>query len=477
MKKTNCTLVALFGALSLIFTPPASTAENARAGQKASDEQSSGRPTLNFHKPLIPVTKDLVLKNGLRVIVSEDHSVPVASLVVIYDVGSRDETKGKSGFAHLFEHMMFEGSENVPKGAFFGYVQSNGGQLNASTHADFTDYFEKLPSNKIELALWLEADRMRSLKVTEENFKNQLETVKEEKRLRIDNQPYMPAAVKAEEMIFDNWHNGHPVIGYFEDLEASKVQDVKSFFDTYYSPNNAVMAIVGDVNASEIESLVRKYFESIPSHQAPERPDVNEPLQTKPKYLKVEDNQAKMPAFWLAWKAPPRRHRDSFVLSLIERMLTSGPSSRLYRRLVKDDQVALKVRGSYEERRGPSEYDIFVVFKPGKDPESIRKIIKEELGKLKETPVSPHELEKAKNQVLQTLFSSASYYSLQRSIGRGERLAQYASFYKDPGLMDADVEAYLKVTPADVQQVAARLFTEAGTTTVDVIPKKEGEKK
>src|SRR5277367_3326066 len=202
----------------------------------------------DFKSPLIPVSKDFKLANGLRVVISEDHSVPVAALAIVYDVGARNERKGRSGFAHLFEHMMFEGSENVGKTEHFKYVESAGGTLNASTHADFTNYFEKLPSNQIELALWLESDRIRSLKVTEENFQNQLETVKEEKRLRIDNEPYGLASIKMEELLFDNWANGHPVIGDFKDLESSTIGDVRKFFKTYYAPNNAVMAIVGDFN-------------------------------------------------------------------------------------------------------------------------------------------------------------------------------------------------------------------------------------
>jgi len=440
-----------------------------RPDTKRQIAQAASTEKPKLPKPLIPITKDFKLENGLRVIVSEDHSVPVASFVLIYDVGARDEKKTKSGFAHLFEHMMFEGSDNVPKGAFFKHVQASGGQLNASTHADFTDYYEKLPSNQIELAFWLESDRMRSLKVTEENFKNQLDTVKEEKRLRIDNQPYMPAALKTEETIFDNWANAHPVIGSTEDLEGSTVADVKQFFDTYYAPNNATIAVVGDVKSDEIEELAKKYFGSIPSQKPPERPNLDEPKQEKAKYLKIEDNQAKMPAFWMAWKAPQRRDKDSFTLNMIQSILTGGASSRLYQRLVKDDQVALKIQSSYEERRGPSEFDIFCVLKKS-DAETVRKIILEELQKLKDTPVSASELEKAKNKTLASFFSSSSYSSLQRSLGRGEILAQYASFYGDPTLVDQDVEAYLNVTADDVQALAKKIFTPEGITICDVVP-------
>ena len=197
---------------------------------------------------------------------------------------------------------MFEGSENVAKTEHFKYVQSSGGTVNASTHADFTNYFEKVPSNQLELALWLESDRMRSLKVTAETFENQLQTVKEEKRLRIDNQPYVPANLKLEETVFDNWANAHPVIGSFDDLEASSVADVRKFFKTYYAPNNAVLAIVGDFNPTQAKAYVEKYFASIPSQPLPTPPSFAEPAQTKEKYLKVEDKHAQMPAFWMAWK-------------------------------------------------------------------------------------------------------------------------------------------------------------------------------
>ncbi|MBX9667234.1 MAG: insulinase family protein [Candidatus Obscuribacterales bacterium] len=474
-KSISCILALSFG-LTLTGTNRAN-AESPRAepprllaqAAAATAESESVKP-LSLKKPLVPITRDFTLDNGLRVIVSEDHTVPVASLVLIYDVGARDEKKGKSGFAHLFEHMMFEGSANVPKGAFFKYVQASGGQLNASTHADFTDYFEKLPSNQIELAFWLESDRMRSLKVTQENFKNQLDTVKEEKRLRIDNQPYMPAALQAESLIFDNWSNAHPVIGSVEDLEASTVGDVQKFFDTYYAPNNAVIAVVGDVKADEIEALAKKYFASIPKQPAPQRPNLAEPAQTKPKYLKVEDKQAKVPAFWMAWKAPQRRDRESFALNLFQTIMTTGTSSRLYQRLVKDDQVALQVQSSYEERRGPSEYDFFVVYKPNSSAEAVRKTILEEVKKVQDNGVTAQELEKAKNKILQTFFSSSSYSSLQRSLGRGEMLAQYASFYGDPTLIDKDVETYLSLTAEDIQNIAKKVFTTDGITVVDVVP-------
>jgi predicted Zn-dependent peptidase len=424
----------------------------------------------DWKKPLIPVTKDFVLANGLRVLIAEDHSVPVAALAIVFDVGARNEEKGRSGFAHLFEHMMFEGSENVGKTEHFKFVESAGGSVNASTHPDFTNYWEKLPSNQIELALWLESDRMRSLKVTEENFLNQLETVKEEKRSRIDNQPYSPSHITFQETLFDNWKNGHPTIGSFTDLEASSVADVRQFFKTYYAPNNAVMAIVGDVDANQMQHLVEKYFSSIPRQPQAEKPDVSEPVQTKPKYVKVTDAHAQLPGFWIGFKAPARRDPDYFALGVLEKILSAGESSRLFQRMVKGDQVALRADMWYDERRGPGTFAGFFMYKPGNTPEKVREILWSELNKLKTEPPSDVELEKAKNLILRGLFAAGSHQSLQRSLGRAELLAEYTSFYGDPKYIDEDLEAYMKVTAADVQRAAQKVFMPEEVTVVDVDP-------
>jgi len=366
--------------------------------------------------------------------------------------------------------MMFEGSENVAKTEHFKFVESAGGSLNASTHNDFTNYFEKLPSNKIELALWLESDRMRSLKVTAENFENQLQTVKEEKRSRIDNQPYTPASLKFEEVLYDNWVNAHPVIGSFEDLDASSVSDIRQFFKTYYAPNNAVMAIVGDFNSDDMQKKVEKYFSSIPRQPAPPKPELAESQQTKEKYAKVEDPHAQLPAFWIGWKAPGKRDPDYYALGLLTNVLSEGESSRLYQRMIKGDQVALKADIGYDERRGPSALEGFVIYKPGNTAENVREIIWSEIDKLKNAPVSEDELQRAKNQVMRALFAAGSHTSLQRALGRAEMLAEYASFFGDPKLIDEDIDRYMKVTPAEVQRVAQKYFTKEGETVVDIVP-------
>jgi predicted Zn-dependent peptidase len=451
--------LAAFSSLMLICAQPA---------QSTGDAVSADKFVL--HHPLIPITQDFTLDNGLRVILSEDHSVPVAALAIVYDVGARNERKGRSGFAHLFEHMMFEGSENVGKTEHFKYVESAGGTLNASTHADFTNYFEKVPSNQLELALWLEADRMRSLKVTPENFENQLQTVKEEKRSSIDNQPYAPAELKLDELVFDNWSNAHPVIGDFKDLDESSIEDIRQFFRTYYAPNNATMAIVGDIDPAAVRKMVEKYFATIPRQPKPAQPVVTEPEQKSAKYLKVDDPHAQMPGFWLSFKAGGKRDPDYYALNILQNILSAGDSSRLYQRLVKGDQIALRADAGYEERRGPSMFETFILYKPGTTADQAREVVWSELNKLKNEPVSKEELDKAKNQILRSLFSSNSYSSLQRSLGRAEMLAEYGSFFGDPSLFDADVDAYLNVTTADVQRAAKKIFTKENSTVVDVVP-------
>src|SRR5579883_3375185 len=222
----------------------------------------------------IPVER-YSLPNGLRVVLSRDTAVPVVTVYMLYDVGARSEEKGRTGFAHLFEHMMFEGSANAPKGVHMSTVESNGGVLNGSTHPDFTDYYDVLPANKLSTALWLESDRMRSLSITDENLKNQKEAVKQERRLSFDNRPYSTAIVdRWPQLSFRNWQNYHSLIGSFEDLNAASVADVAKFFKTYYAPNNAVLVIVGDIQNGAAKKLVETYFADIPAQPQPQHPDL-----------------------------------------------------------------------------------------------------------------------------------------------------------------------------------------------------------
>src|SRR5579863_4876329 len=268
------------------------------------------------------------LNNGLRVVLSKDSAVPVVTVYLIYDVGARSEEKGRTGFAHLFEHMMFEGSANAPKGMHFATVESNGGTLNGSTHPDFTDYYDVLPSNKLATALWLESDRMRSLSINEENLKNQKEAVKQERRLSFDNQPYATAIVDVwPTVMYRNWQSSHSLIGSFEDLNASSVEDVAKFFKTYYAPNNAALVIVGDIQTADARKLIETYFGDIPSQPQPKRPDLAEPPGFQASTKVQKDPLAKVPGVVLGYPGPKRRSPDYYALHMIDAILTGGDSS------------------------------------------------------------------------------------------------------------------------------------------------------
>ena len=328
------------------------------------------------------------LDNGLRVVMSEDHTAPVVAVAVYYDVGSRNESRGRTGFAHLFEHMMFQGSENIAKGEHFKHVESNGGVMNGSTHTDFTNYYEFLPSNQLELALWLESDRMRSLKITPENLKNQQEAVKEEKRLSYDNQAYWPALERMDEMIFRNWANSHSTIGSMEDLNAASITDVKQFFGTYYVPNNAVLAIAGDIDPAQAEALTRKYFGTIPRQKSPPQVDVSEDAGVVKRKAVVDDPHAETPAVAIAWKIPARRTPDFYAIALLKSILFDGASARLYQKLVKEKAVSLEVSGTLEERRGPGQVAVFTVHKPDQKSEDVQAIIEAEIERVKKEGVT-----------------------------------------------------------------------------------------
>jgi zinc protease len=411
------------------------------------------------------------LDNGLRVVISEDHSAPVVAVALYYDAGSRNEAKGRTGFAHLFEHMMFQGSENIRKAEHFKYIESNGGVMNASTHADFTDYYDYLPSNQLALALWLESDRMRSLKITAANLKNQKEAVKEEKRLSYDNQAYWPALLKMDEMVFKNWANAHSTIGSMKDLDAATVADVSKFFATYYAPNNAVLVIAGDINTREAEALVRKYFSTIPRHKTPPPVDVSEPFEVAQHRAATDDAHAQMPAVSMAWKAPPRHSPDFYAIALLKSILCDGESARLYQKLVKERAVCLEVQGTLEARRGPGQVAVLTIHKPDVKPQDVEAIIQGEIERIKVEGVSADELTKIKNQYRLDRFVSGSegeYSSLQTALGRALALGEFTMFDGDPSLINTDIERYLAVTAEQVRDVARKYFVPANTAVIEI---------
>ena len=409
--------------------------------------------------------KQFNLENGLRVILCEDHTIPVVSVALYYDVGSRIEKTGRTGFAHLFEHMMFQGSENVPKAAHFQYIFNAGGTMNGTTSTERTNYFETLPASHLPLALWLESDRMRSLKVTQENLDNQRNAVQEEKRLRYDNQPYVNAFLRINELIFKNPANAHSTIGSMEDLDAATIEDVQEFFRIYYAPNNAVLTIAGDFEEQEATALVRHYFESIPSQPPPPTVDVSEPEDVAQTQEIFHDKLAPAPAFVLGWKIPPRRTPEYYSLSLAADLIFEGDSSRLYQKLVKGDESVVSIQGGIDERRGPSAWYIFALPKPGEEVSAIRQQIVDEIRALGTSGPSPAEMEKLRNSLC-----NDTVRGRQSTMYRAQRLSEYALYDGDPTLFDSELEKYLAITPEQIRAAVQRFLDVENRVVLDIVP-------
>ncbi|MCA1568014.1 MAG: insulinase family protein [Acidobacteria bacterium] len=422
----------------------------------------------SFTLPHIPI-EQFTLENGLRVVLSEDHSVPVVSVCVYYDVGSRNEREGRTGFAHLFEHMMFQGSENVPKAAHFQYIFNSGGTMNGTTSSERTNYYETLPADQLPLALWLESDRMRSLKVTQENLDNQRNAVQEEKRLNYDNRPYSNAFLRLNELIYQNPANAHSTIGSMQDLDDATIEDIREFFRIYYAPNNAVLVIVGDFDPAEAGALVEKYFATIPRQPAPPGVDVSEPSEVAAPFETYPDPFAQLPALMLGWKAPARRTPDAYALTLASELLLEGESSRLYQKLVKGDESVIAVQGSIGERRGPSSLYVFAIPKPGRSTDEIRRAINEEIARLAAEGPSEEEMEKLRNSLL-----NDSVRGRQTTMYRAQRLAEYTLYDGDPHFVNTEVERYLAVTPDEIKDAVARYMRTDNHAVIEIIPAPEG---
>ena len=396
---------------------------------------------------------------------NRDPTVPVVSVAVYYDVGSRNEKQGRTGFAHLFEHMMFQGSENVPKAAHFQYIFNAGGTMNGTTSTERTNYFEMLPANYLPLALWLESDRMRSLRVTQENLDNQRNAVQEEKRLRYDNQPYVNAFLRMNELIFKNPANAHSTIGSMEDLDAATIEDIRAFFRIYYAPNNAVLTIAGDFEETEARALVQKYFEGIPSQPDPPPVDVSEPEEVAKTQETFLDKLAPAPAFVLGWKIPVRRTPEYYALSLAGDLLFEGDSSRLYQKLVKGDESVVSIQGGIDERRGPSAWYIFALPKPGEEVAAIHGQIFDEIKCLSASGPTDAEMEKLRNSLC-----NDAVRGRQSTMYRAQRIAEYALYDDDPKLFDSELDQYLSIT-ADQIKTAVGLFLDVQNRVVlEIVP-------
>ena len=409
---------------------------------------------------------DTKLKNGLRVIISEDHAAPVFSIVVNYNVGSRDERKGRTGFAHLFEHMMFKGSENVGQNEHPYLMFMNGGTMNGTTSKDRTMYYETLPANQLDLALFLEADRMRSLTITKDNLDNQRNAVQEERRLGVDNQPYGKTFEAIDELAYENFAYEHSVIGSMADLSAASVDDVAAFFKMYYAPNNAVVAIVGDVDPKTTLAKVEKYFGGIAAQPAPPKVDMTEPPQKEERRLTLEDGLARLARIDMAYKIPPGSSPDRDALSVLGTILSGGRSSRFYESIVRQKQLSNGVGAGTDGSIGPGLFAVSGTVLPGKTLKELEEAIDQETDRVKTAPIADWEIEKARTGARRSLVAG-----LGSSVNRAVQLSEDALFFDDPDRINTQADRIAKVTAADVQRVANQYLVKSNRSVVWTVPK------
>ena len=416
--------------------------------------------------PLKPVPfSDTRLANGLRVIISEDHYAPIYAIAVSYGVGSKDERQGRTGFAHLFEHMMFKGSEKVGAGEHFFLIFNYGGNMNGTTNTDRTLYFESLPKNQLDLGLFLEADRMRSLAITKANLDNQRQAVQEERRLRLDNQPYGKSQERFNELAYDNFAYKHSVIGSMEDLNAATVDDVAGFFRTYYAPNNAVVAIVGDVDTKATLAKVEKYFGAIPRQPAPAPVDLAERNMNGERRETVQDPLARIAQINIGYRIPPANHADWPSLSALGQILGGGESSRLYQRVVKDKELCSSAGSGAGARVGPALFTITCAVRPGKNIADAEAAIGEEVARMQTSVVTDLELQRVRTSARRGAVSIR-----ESALGRAQSLADNAVLYNDPNRINTSPEKLAAVGAADVQRAAGRYLQSSSRVVVHTLP-------
>jgi zinc protease len=422
----------------------------------------------------IPI-ESIALPNGLKVVIASDTSAPVVTVGVYYKIGFRLEPRGRSGFAHLFEHMMFQGSANAAKMQHIKLINSSGGVLNGSTHYDVTNYFESVPSNALERILWLEADRMRALKVDDENLRNQRDVVKEEVRVNVLNQPYGGFPwLDLPPIAFRNWANAHNFYGDFADLDAASLADVQSFFKTYYAPNNAVLLILGDVKAEEGLALAKKYFADIPAGATPPFADPREPEQTEERRGEVPEKFGTLPAMAIGYTVPPRRTTDWCAVTLLDQALHGGRAGRMYRELVLEKQIAVEVDGGIDDLfgyNGPTQMVTKILHKPEYSSEATLAAFDSVIRDIQQTGVTRDELDE-----LKVKFRSDYFSTLEGGRGGMPRyglmhlLACFSLFDNDPQLVNSILEGFLAVTPEQIQAVVARVLRPANRAIVFRVP-------
>lgn len=413
------------------------------------------------------------LSNGLIVVVSQDHSAPTFGLCISYGIGFRLEPEGRTGFAHLFEHMMFEGTPNAPKGVLMRVIEGGGGNLNGDTRYDHTEYIETAPVSALDPVLWIESDRLKTLDFSPKNLENQRNVVEEEVRVNVMNRPYgLFFAIDLPGKAFDTYPNAHNFYGDFKDLDAAKIEDVQKFYEQYYAPNNAVLAIVGDVQPEEVFAKVEKYFATIPARSVPPRPKVEEPAQTAERRATQTDKLAKVPAVGIGYRMPARHSPEVLAGAVTGELLHNGQASRLYQTLVKDKQVALSVDGGVNwplgtpfEYNGPTLMTSFIVYPASVTEEQLLAAYDSAIRELAEKGPSQQDLDRVVIKM-----RSDWYANLERPLDRASVLSHAVLFDGSFDSVYQLPEELAKVTTAQIRAFAAKYLVTTNRTIINRVP-------
>ena len=479
MRTLACLLLALALGCAHPAPPPAEAPSPAPVAAAQVPPPSADAAAARFVppdvKPAFEIPIDAyTLGNGLKVVLSRDTTAPIVTVAVYYHIGFRIEPRNRTGFAHLFEHMMFQGSENLGKLAFVQLVQRNGGILNGSTRFDFTNYFQVVPSNVLETMLWAEADRMRGLKVTQENLTNQQGVVKSEVRVNVLNRPYGGWPwLTAPQLANRNWYNAHNFYGDLGDLDAATLEDVQQFFKTYYVPNNAVLVVSGSFDPTQVKGWISHYFEDIPRADVPPLPDLTEPRQTEEQWKTVDDKLAQRPALAVAYHMPPRGSPEFWAMALIQQILVAGPDSWMYQELVQKRGLTGEVEGganllgSQFNYQGPMLWMAYLFHDNSHSPKEIVSAIDAAIEPLRQAPVDMATLERARVKA-----RSAFYSDLERlyGFGRADLLASHALFDNDPAAVNRIEPSMLAVTPELIQRTAQEWLRPTNRTVIALQP-------
>jgi predicted Zn-dependent peptidase len=415
------------------------------------------------------------LDNGLKVVLSPDHTAPTVVVAEYYGIGFRVEPRDRTGFAHLFEHLMFQGSQNLGKMEFIKLVQSNGGVLNGSTRFDFTNYFEVVPAHTLQTVLWAEADRMRGLAITQENLKNQQDVVKNEVRVNVLNQPYGGFPwLDLPQYANTNWYNAHNFYGDLTDLDAATLEDSRKFFQTYYAPNNAVLTIVGDFDPPTALAWVRQYFDPIAGQPQPAPADIAEPRQTEEKRASKTDDKATRPALAFAYHAPPQDTPEYYAMGIIDQILAAGNDSWLYQDLVQtrgltgEVSSSMNLLGNMFNIHGPTLYMTWLFHDNDKTANEILSAVDAQIVKLQTQPVDDETLRRARVKMRSSLYDSLELFN---GFGRADLLSSFALFYDDPAKINRIESEFAKVTPELIQRTAQEYLRPTNRTILTIVPR------